>query len=270
MTTQKWLGGILALGLLPGCATEIKINQAVNRFDSPEVEGRRAKLDIGAGIAGTNQFVVSPDIAAQPLVTDPVRYQREEGLRADGTIGISDRLDFSLKLSTNTPNTIQFKYQLLGDPQNVAKKGNFAFAVSAAGGYEHDSHDGDNQPVFDSSPTITAHFDQDVYVLDTAAIFGYRLVDELLLYTGAFYTKTMYSGTVDQTMNGGTSHFHYEGDAWQPGMNLGLEIDPGSWIIRIEAAWAHARAGRQQTSEPQFGVFAAYRISAGSNPDQNK
>jgi hypothetical protein len=232
---------LIAFASFSGCAITTKI--PVNRFDSPETMGRGSGELLG-GDEGDSEFTITPDdTATPPNFSNPTFSNSNDFLLQGGLslAGLIPRTDIYAKLRTAGVLEGVIKFQILGEPRNVAKEGNFSLAVTAGAGGSSSS-DSDNTTYFTSS--TSAQYSTTVSAVDFGAIMGYRLSEWALVYAGWAWTRQTYSGTLTQTTSSGGSspQYLYSGQLRQTTADLGIEFNPGAFLGRVEYAFAWSSA----------------------------
>lgn len=268
MTTRNLFFGALALsGLVffSGCAIVTKI--PANRFDSPEAIGHGDELQ--GGLEGGNQWVITEDDTQNPPnLSNPSFEGSTNDFFVNGGLSLSaltSRLDLDVKLRFNSVFLGQLKFQLIGAPRTTAREGNFSVAITAAaGGASHTSSD-TNAPLFGGTST-TANNSFNESAIDFGLIMGYRVSEWALLYSGISWTRQTYSGTLSQTVGGGSAtNYLYSGQLRQSGVDLGVELDPGLMVAKLEYAFASTKSVNtsQQYSNGYVGFELGFRFGSG-------
>jgi hypothetical protein len=114
------------------------------------------------------------------------------------------------------------KYQLLGEPLEKSRKGNFSFALATAYGASKVDDSGSVSLFNDSTLQWTSS--NEYRINDVAAIMGYRLIDILLIYGGPFFSHYRIDGNFTQYYLGTTTKtpLRNRGDLY--GANLAVQL----------------------------------------------
>ena len=226
-----------------GCA--LTLNLHANRFQSPEAEGQVGSGHVNfAGIHGANELVIVPNTTATPPSTQSPRFARmAANYTHTGAVGLAPRLDLELRNPLSDTGNLGLKYQLIGDPWAIAKKGNFSLSVAGGLYYANPSNRDE-----DLITHRAAKSDRTLWTYDAAVILGYRAGDNLLIYGGSAITQVIYEGSIDQTLPPSTSvsHYTFGGRAQQLGFHVGVRWEIGRGHILIEEAYAIAKATQVQ------------------------
>lgn len=238
--------------LLSGCA--ISVTVPATRFDSPEVTGEQWRARSDLAVTGYNEIYLSTDfLYYAPDATNPM-IRKSAGLRFDLGLGVHELVDFDFRL----PGFFQLKYQLAGPPRSKAQAGDSAMAVTAAVGRQSTSKSG-AQPL-DSNDLRKASLADTT--LDVAMITGYRVFRRMLVYSGAFFTRDLFSGsyTIANKAKSTSSEFSYSGTASTFGANLGIELGPPSLQCKLETAYAFTASGQSSLSALHGGLSVGVRF----------
>lgn len=233
----------LALLALNGCA--INVNLSTLRFETPEAQGQLGKGEAGAGVAlGTKLELIDDDTFSS--LSQEANFVGDFVAPFRGEVGLLDRLDISLTGAASTaasPVNLRLKYQILGEPRITSDPGNFSMAVTLAGGagYKSDYDTDTGNPFIDPTNPVVATYSIHAWDVDTSLIFGYRILDWLLVYGGPFYTHTGFSGWVQQS-GSGSQQINLAGTVDEEGANVGVSFDWKHFTLRPELALGAAQA----------------------------
>jgi hypothetical protein len=234
-----------------GCA--ISTTLPASRMEMPETHGEAMALGADLAVEGGHSLEFSDDYTFTPITDSPVPERSSLGYKMGGSLALAKRLDVGVRGGFGSSNMLRAKLQLLGEPRRATRQGNFSLAVTGAVGY--DGSRGSGTGFGDSEVDSYA---LNAYALDGAVIAGYRILDEVLVYGGAF--AQWYEIDVTHELDG--MRYDYDGNALQSGANLGFgySIDTGRRTrldILIEVVYAASETGSNQARNAFLGVRAA-------------
>lgn len=247
----------LLVGLLPllsGCA--ITMQMPVARMDSPEVQGELGKGYVGGGLAIANKLTIIPDVTASPPQTASPSFDPSLVVPIKGGLGLWERMDLDFQVVSSSPALGRVKIQLLGEPRQEAKQGNFSLSLTAGGGLGG-RNDRDTNTILTN---VTANYTIDYYAWDVAMILGYRAGERFLIYGGPFFTHYYFRGTIDQTINNTVQPQRlFSGHATQGGLNAGAHWEFGRFFeLKGEAAVGVADVRYTGNAAPSLAVYAGF------------
>lgn len=186
------------IALASGCSTIVRVPAA--RFHTPESAGTPStggalSLGLEAGVEGTQNWVLSPDIAYTPTNTQSTTIEPGQALRLGASTALSDSFELRLIL----PSHLEAKYQWLGDPRVRAQAGNTSAAVVLGGGRATSNR---SSSQFWGGFARSLEFNE--YFIQLALPLGYRAHEQVLFYLSPSYFYETLKGT-EKTFNSATS-----------------------------------------------------------------
>lgn len=207
MIKLKWAASCLLAHALMGCSS-LQIIVPLPHVEVPEVQGPPQNLlymETQGGIA----FEATSDASARPPNLSSAKTTDLGNLPALG-VGISfeklSRLQLSLggaMLGSSLTSFVtglqcKLQYQILGEPTQTAKDGNFSLSVFASGAAPSESKSGDQKGNFGPGGypwKATISTSAITYGLST----GYRFAPGTLVYLGAAMSSPTVKVTIDQS-----------------------------------------------------------------------
>jgi hypothetical protein len=257
------VASLLALIIVLSGCSQLNVRLPAQRFESPEAEGGFFKFHLGGGVSSAVDVTLSSDASQRPPsgITQP-----KLGPGADFPLkigmGLFSHLEVSVRGGFNSvPAMLTGKLQLIGTPESEAKAGNFSVAVTAAGGYESSSNNGDQ--LGDGGPggyNWTAR--ADTTVDDYALIIGIRPTESLLIYASGFYSHYKMTGNIHDDLSSNSlspaADYTLSGQGQRNGGNLGIQTGK-SVLFSVEASASQVQWTNAQTySELSWGGFLAF------------
>ena len=174
---------VLAL-YLTGCAS-LKASIPYSKVLTPEVKSERHQVSLDViSTTQTAEYEISSDASERPFVEKEfTRFEDEaaKALSVGGDIQLFDRLEVGLSLGATAE--VRAKYQLIGESLNQSQVGNQSLAVFATSSSISYYKSGDQNGEFGYGG-----YDWNARVKSTNSAFGlsygYRLKEDILLYTG--------------------------------------------------------------------------------------
>jgi hypothetical protein len=231
--------------LLSSCSHRIKVSTPSSRFISPEAGGKLFASEIsGYYSAGTQASVnLKNKNTDDPLVLDN-EFDLLNAVGINANIGLHEKFDFVMSSGgINTPVLYGIKYQLIGKKRVESKKGDQSLAVTIMGGNSGQTQkSGEELELTPLDEDTEVELDRDA--TDYSVIYGKRLTDTFLAYTGVSYTKTKISGVLDsQTTELDGKSIKYNAEAI--GAHIGFISYVGKFIsLKLETSiqqlnWSH-------------------------------
>ncbi len=227
---------LLAL-TLSSCTIAIKTPG--NRFISPETKGKLFDGDVAISYRGyTRSNLDTSGVSAGSKINNALKNESSQALAAQGSLGFLDNLDIYIVAPDRSPIQAGLKFQILGEPENKAKKGNHSLAVTMSYGRQTDSNDSDSD-IFD----VGVSADVKSRVRDASVIYGYRMGDWSLVYSGISYSNYDFDGVITSS-NYLNAHFEYDTNVL--GAHVGVMGMNERAFVKIEAAlqktdWTHTQ-----------------------------
>lgn len=222
----------------------INTHLPASRLESPETHGRSLAAGVDFGVQGSNSLSLTPGYDTTPVNTDMPSYSRtfaDMTLGAD--MGLAERFDIGIETAFDSPLQLKGKFQLIGDPQVKARKGNLSLAVTAAigGSTQNERSTG----LFDD---LVDAYEMRHSMADGSVIAGYRFADAVLVFGGPFVQKHWIDGW--QVMDDGPE-VPFELEAHQYGVNVGVsfmlsktyQLMFEAVVVESHANDAHIRSG---------------------------
>lgn len=241
---------LMTLVFLSACSTPLSIHVPQGRFDLPENVGEDV---ISFSLSSTNSgynISLSPDIAVFPVDTQNPTistgseiYEILPNILLDIGWGITKRVEIGASVAKGTG--LYIKTQLLGRPQNEAKKRNFSLAVNLTG-IQHEQ----------SASESGASYDYKAIEWDAGLIAGYRIRDNMLLFGSVFQSQSDFSGGV----TGGLFPGPYSGQHRQQGLTLGMHADVTKKLfVELEFIQSQIEVGQSSRSSNFTGFRVGYK-----------
>lgn len=257
------------------------------RMDSPEAVGRgriskdetESKQDdrgirLALGFQGSSELTLVKDYTAKPPQVnqpvsskDPILGTTSEGrislfgmdnLKPTADFSLIERLDISFRPHWDHPWMFGGKFQILGDSEKRAKKGNFSLAVTGSVGYASDNYEYKGEdPLQPLTNRTTAKADFYYYAYDAALILGYRPIRDLLIYGGPYFQNLNITGEITQPWNG-SEKYNVKGNATTTGGNFGLQcsIPQDTYILFIKFEGSYSKLKyKTEALEPVYAGF---------------
>ena len=199
-----------------------------NRLETPEAAGvgRTARLEL-VGIQGGSDLQAPPLYimpgAGSTAAPTPVLQAANANYFFGFAPAITDKIDVGVRFQPSAPLLIRGKYQLYGQPEIKADKGNLAAAIMASGGLTLGGRDASTG----NSVSFTS--------FDIALLGGYRVWKNHLFSIGPAYALGSLSGTSPSGIS-----------ANQLEVNLGYQYSNESLFLRGEIAWASGSSGQNK------------------------
>jgi hypothetical protein len=166
-------------------------------MERPEVSTNKYRVSTKLGIDGRAEVsLANTDINSfgngNPQLTPEVE---DTGYYPFATIAMTIQPKLELSYRLHEDNKLSIKYQVRGDGADVARAGNLSQAVSAGISLFQDdneyskmsqSADYSLDPIIHTYTEDSGSWEQKTYAIDLAWIFGYRLIDNVLIYGGPF------------------------------------------------------------------------------------
>lgn len=220
---------LAALPFLFSCGISRRIS--ATRFETPESTGKLFAGRVDGKLHGANEADVVKNFNYDPPVTDSPSIHSYAPFDAAVMVGIWDRLDIGIRDVLRTPALLTVKFQVLGDGEETAEKGNFPVAVSFGAGYQDDNYEAKSE-IFVHSGQVNASAKTGVF--DLALLMGYRFHDEYLVYMAPFYSRTQVEGEV-KFASGKSFPFSQQGNV--RGINLGFQWDRDILFAMFETSF---------------------------------
>lgn len=230
LLTARLGAGLTLLTLAPGCA---HYYMPVNRLESPEAIGktprastdpdqpaikrRSGRLELLGIQSGTD--LIEEEVEQSP---DPETGETPDPLLQSTWINpvfgfapaLTDNIDLTIRIQPSAPLLGRIKYQLSGEPEIRADRGNFSTALSGGAGFLLGRSNGE---------TAT------MYQLDAAFLLGYRLGARHLISAHPFVGL---AGLSRKTTAGNS------GSLVQYGGGFGYQYQVESLYTRVELSYA--------------------------------
>ena len=211
------IASVLSTALILGCTQKIFIPVSQVRFDTPEANGHRntaVAINLRPShkaIYLTDDYKTIPVNTLNPVIADT--YEQRvvffETVPIAVDYGFLDDLDIGILLSTFPQ--VYIKYQLTGVSQASAKKGNISSAIKLR--------------VLQQSSVYNDNGVRQLSVTDLgqdiSVSAGYRLTDDVMIYTSLFTQTHKYLGYV----NVGSFPGPFNGHFTQNGISAAVHYD---------------------------------------------
>gem|GEM_PF-2763491 len=183
---------ILSLLLLCSCATDIDFHIPVNRFESPEVNGKFLKGNIDIGF-GSSHKVTTAEVAEtifpstfDPTVTEGGGIEKSFHLSSSFSLGLLKRLDFVFKSHGDGADVWGAKYQFLGSVASESSNG-WKGSLQLTKGSMSESEGTLNVSLRSGGTrNYEGYIEIDTY--DASLNFGYRFNKYLITYLNSVYS----------------------------------------------------------------------------------
>jgi hypothetical protein len=237
----------VSLLLLGACASALRMNVPVMRFESPELEdSKKAPLTLAWGVQSFNEVTLTPNLASIRVHDVPMTAKQEFVASGDkdSDTSLGDIFDFSyffarlgyslpipLEITWRLPDRFGLKYQIFGPRAPDAKTGNVSAAVTASWAKRISSG------TTDALPTTQTYgsYDFTRSIIDIALVLGARMNDKWLVYGGPFYVAIPYEVNQSSTSQ---ATARAVGSVKSFGGNVGFQWRSGeSFSVKIEAAF---------------------------------
>lgn len=189
---------LLLVFLLSSCSHTIKVRTPSSRYISPEAGGKLFASEVSGYYATSTRAQVNlkDEKTDDPLVLDN-KNELFESIGLNANIGLHEKFDFITSSGGSyTPILYGIKYQLIGKIRKESKKGDTSLAITVMSGKttqtQESGEDLELTPV-DDDTTVELKSD----VMDYSIIYGQRLTDTGLAYTGVSYSKHNVSGLLE-------------------------------------------------------------------------
>lgn len=205
MKTSSFFLLVIALACA-GCQT-MKAELPTARFDSPEALGNKEKrVGFNIGASPSQDFTFTSDASARPPNLSSPTLESSGDVVGTISYAAFERLDLGVRSSVGrSPYVLSAKYQLIGDPADAAKAGNFSLSFSIGVGFNTVTRSGDQNGTFGpGGHRWTSRVDEKVG--DAAVIMGYRFAEGALFYVGGFAQNVTLDGKIEhERSDDGTS-----------------------------------------------------------------
>ncbi|OFZ80937.1 MAG: hypothetical protein A2583_03565 [Bdellovibrionales bacterium RIFOXYD1_FULL_53_11] len=241
---------VLALPALLSCAHQY--NLPANKFESPEVSGRRYKPQIELPVLQTGpQLLIKPNASASAAENSTPKLTSFALNYALGfAAGLDERVDAGARIQPNGPVAFRGRYQFYGNPSATADPGNIAAALSAGSGI---SMVADTVGANDSRMDTTAFY----YKFDVGLSAGGRISRKLLIYLGGSFDYYGYGGSIKPLSGPGAS---FSGSAMQLALHGGLRFNYDAFFLHLEASKASTTSGKINNLMYYPGVVAGMQF----------
>lgn len=266
---------IVLLGLI-GCSSPKKHHLSLNHFETPEALGGFNHASGELNYSPRFQHI-SSDRYITNLPTDETKQvvrDESDAISAVGRMGVFEKLDLILNLD-NSPAIFRMKYQILGDNRLESKPNNFSTAIYIGYGNETvkdtETITGATTPtnplvciltigfVCSTTDTYKAEYEAHYKIYEVGLRAGYRLKENVLLYSGPTFISSPYSGTVKYLHNSvETRSVSFSNKLLIYIFTLGAEVSaPNSrLVLKFEANIAKAKDGAYEKT--LFSPAAAF------------
>jgi hypothetical protein len=234
--------------LFSSCSHTIKVRTPSTRFISPEAGGKLFASEVSGFYAGGTKASVN---LKNERTTDPLVLDNEtniiDSIGLNANIGLHEKIDFVMTSGgANTPVLYGVKYQLIGKKRVESKKGDQSLAITImAGNAGQTQKSGEDLELTAMDDDTEVELDRDS--TDYSLIYGKRIQDTLLAYTGVSYTKTKISGVLQsQSVNLDGKSINYSAEAI--GAHIGLISYISKFVsLKFEVSgqqvnWTHTEA----------------------------
>lgn len=241
--------------LITSCSHTIKVRTPSTRFISPEVGGKLFASEVSGYYAGGTEASVNlkNEKTTDPLILDN-KTDLFNSIGINANIGLHEKFDFIMtSAGRNTPILYGIKYQLIGKRRVESKKGDQSLAITIMGGNAGQTQEsGDDLELTPQDDDTTVELDRDS--TDYSLIYGKRIKDTLLAYTGISYTKTKISGVLDsQSVNLDGKSINYTAETL--GAHMGL-ISYVSKVVSLKLEVSGQQINWTHTDPETFGYIS--------------
>lgn len=203
----------------------VTVPLSITRMDIPESrhEGARFHAEVMSARNAAAEVIQNPNVRP-PTTARPDEVSIEGDLGYGAGVSLLRKWEIAFRVNTLAPSMIKTKVQLIGDPIDEAKAGNFSLALSLGVGSSNFNYDQNN----DISSEHDVEVERKQTAIDTALILGYRVQDKILMYGGFYTTRSKYDINLKQKISNdgltGAADYNYNGNSNLTGINLGTAI----------------------------------------------
>ncbi len=180
----------------------VKVKMPAQRFITPETNGHFMKGGIGIGGGGAASVQVVDDRFSSTPSTVP-SITKDSETSANVHLGLASFMDLYYHAGSESPVYVGAKIQLLGDPSETSKQGNFSLAIAGAAAFGSD--DDSSTIEAGTSSEVISNVDVKYGGWEAMVLLGYRPSDKVIVYTGPFQTETTAEVTVTRSTAGTTT-----------------------------------------------------------------
>ena len=246
---------LFLVSLFSSCSHTIKVRTPSTRFISPEAGGKLFASEVSGFYAGGTKASVNlkNERTTDPLVLDN-NTNLIDSIGLNANIGLHEKIDFIMTSGgDNTPVLYGVKYQLIGKKRVESKKGDQSLAITImAGNAGQTQKSGEDLELTPMDDDTEVELDRDS--TDYSLIYGKRIQDTLLAYTGVSYTKTKISGVLQsQSVNLDGKSINYTAEAI--GAHIGL-ISYVSKFVSLKFEVSGQQINWTHTDSETFGYIS--------------
>lgn len=183
---------VFSLLLLCSCATDIDFHVPLNRFESPEVNGKFLKGNVDIGFGSSHKITTAEVVESifpstfDPTVTEGGGIERSAHLSSSFSLGLLKRLDFVFKSHGDGAEVWGAKFQFLGSVANESSNGWKGSLQLTKGSMSE--NEGTLNVSLRSGGTRNYDGYIEVETYDASLNFGYRFNKYLITYLNSVYS----------------------------------------------------------------------------------
>ncbi|MCM2281121.1 MAG: hypothetical protein NDI61_04670 [Bdellovibrionaceae bacterium] len=239
---------------LSGCST-LDVDIPAPQVRLPEVYGKSWGLTYGIAAEPAMEASVVEDAQARPPAFGTPRTRLTAALPALFDVGIGSRFQAGVLLGPVSGAAIlNLTYQPIGQPAVAANRGNSSVSVYVRSGVVSKTESGDQERLFGPGG-FPWRGKVNVAVTGLGASYGYRVTDQILLYTGVAGDSYRATGEIAQDVStdlsspGGVYTFNQSGSARSVaiGISSGKLASLSVQAMYNEFEWTNAKKISQGT-----------------------